>query len=99
MGLDLAVADECDRNHEQCCANNPQPEEHTSPIHCWLTNRINIPTAINRASRVPMANERTGCRLAEGFDPAPFCAAPRPNQKRSLSIDRTSLIDLPSRAL
>src|SRR5215468_10845655 len=55
--------------------------------HCWLTNRINIPTAINRASRIPTTNERTGCRLAEGFDPAPFCAAPRPNQKRRLPID------------
>ena len=27
--------------------------------------------------------------MAEGFDPAHFCAAPRPNQKRRLPIDRT----------
>jgi len=53
---------------------------------CWLTNRKNIPTAINAANRIPTTNETTGCRLAVGFDPAPFCAAPRPNQKRSLSI-------------
>src|SRR5262249_60820246 len=35
--------------------------------HCWLTNRRNNPEAINRASRIPTTNERTGCRLAEGF--------------------------------
>src|SRR6516165_909905 len=37
--LDLAVADECDSNHEQCCANNPQSEEPTSPIHCSANPR------------------------------------------------------------
>ena len=55
--------------------------------HCWLTNKINNPAAINRASRIPTTNEVTGCRLGlTSFDAAPFCAAPRPNQKRSLSI-------------
>src|SRR5262249_45618302 len=55
--------------------------------HCWLTNKINNPTAINRASRIPTTNEITGCRLGlTSFDPEPFCAAPMPNQKRSLSI-------------
>src|SRR5262245_13904570 len=54
--------------------------------HYWLTNRRNIPTAINTAIRIPTTNETTQCRSTGGFDPAPFCAAPRPNQKRSLSI-------------
>src|SRR5262249_54723923 len=50
------------------------------------------PTAINTAAiRVPTTNEVTGCRLRlTSFDPAPFCAAPRSNQKRSLSIDRSA---------
>src|SRR5262245_34898893 len=56
--------------------------------HCWLTNRINAPATINGASRIPTTNEMTGCRLSGGFDPAPFCAAPSPNQERSLSIER-----------
>src|SRR6516165_4780386 len=61
--------------------------------HCWLTNRKNIPAAINRASRVPTTNEVTGCRLGlTAFDPAPFCAAPIPNQKRSLSIAVSAII-------
>ena len=34
--LDLRVADECDSNHKQHRANDPQPEEPTSPIHCWI---------------------------------------------------------------
>jgi hypothetical protein len=34
--FDLAVADECNSNHKQCCANDPQPEEPTSPIHCSI---------------------------------------------------------------
>src|SRR5262245_48056405 len=53
---------------------------------------LNIPTAINRASRVPTANERARFRRSSGFDPAPFCAAPRPNQKRSLSIAVSAVI-------
>jgi hypothetical protein len=93
MGLDLAVADECDGKHKQHCANDPQSEEATSPIHFWLTNRINIPTAINRASRIPTTNERARFRRSSGFDPAPFCAAPMPNQKRSLSIAVSAVID------
>src|SRR5215813_3915097 len=61
--------------------------------HCWLTNKINNSAAINRASRIPTTNERTGCRLGlTSFDPAPFCAAPRPNQKRSLSIALSAII-------
>src|SRR5262249_27260416 len=31
-------------------------------------------------------------RCSVGFDPAPFCAAPMPNQKRSLSIVGPSLL-------
>src|SRR5262249_38102463 len=50
---------------------------------------MKAPAAINRASRIPTTNEITGCRLGPtSFDLAPFCAAPIPNQKRSLSIDR-----------
>src|SRR5215467_13037944 len=56
-------------------------------IHCWLTNKINNPATINRASRIPTTNEITQCRLGLiSFDPAPFCAAPRLNQKRRLPI-------------
>src|SRR5215510_1803132 len=48
---------------------------------------MNAPAAINRASRIPATSEITQCRLSVRlFDPAPFCAAPIPNQKRSLSI-------------
>jgi hypothetical protein len=55
----------------------------------WLTSDKNIPTIINAAMRVPTTSETTQFRLsARGFDPAPFCAAPMPNQKRSLSIER-----------
>src|SRR5262245_670776 len=40
-----------------------------------------------QSSRIPTTNEITGCRLGlTSFDLAPFCAAPIPNQKRSLSI-------------
>src|SRR5215831_558410 len=57
--------------------------------HCWLTNKTKATTAIKKASRIPTTNEITGCRLrVTSSDPAPFCAAPRPNQKRSLSIER-----------
>src|SRR5262249_27797097 len=35
-------------------------------------------------------NETTQCRSTVAFDPAPFCAAPMPNQKRSLSIAVTA---------
>src|SRR6516162_6924366 len=56
--------------------------------HCWLTNRIKAPTVINTAIRIPRTSEITGWRLGlTSFDLAPFCAAPLPNQKRSLSID------------
>src|SRR6516225_4090138 len=48
---------------------------------------MNAPAAINRASRIPATSEITQCRLSVRlFGPAPFCAAPIPNQKRSLSI-------------
>src|SRR5215472_11629745 len=47
---------------------------------------MNAPAAINRASRIPATSEIIQCRLSVRlFDPTPFCAAPRPNQKRSLS--------------
>jgi hypothetical protein len=58
-----------------------------APLRCWwLTNRRNIPTAINSATRVPTINEATQCRGSMGIGPAPFCAAPMPNQKRRLPI-------------
>jgi hypothetical protein len=44
------------------------------PHRCWTSKR-NIPTPINRASRIPTTNEITQCRLGlTSFDPAPFCA-------------------------
>src|SRR5262249_39535502 len=56
--------------------------------HFWLTNKTKAPTAINNAIRTPTTNETAGCRLRlTSSDSSPFCAAPRPNQKRSLSID------------
>ena len=59
-----------------------------APHHRWLTNKTNAPAAINTAFKIPTTNEITGCRLRlTSSDPAPFCATPRPNQKRSLSID------------
>src|SRR5262249_5560707 len=62
-----------------------------APLHFWLTNRINIPAAINTAIRIPTTNAITGCRVGlASFDLAPFCAAPMPNQKRSLSIKSCS---------
>jgi hypothetical protein len=71
--------------HPACLPPSPLARPPHKP-HRWLTNRINIPTAINRASRVPTANERARFRRSSGFDPAPFCAAPISNQNRSLSI-------------
>src|SRR6516225_10460372 len=66
---------------------NGKTRRRLAPHHCWLTNRIKAPAAINRASRIPATSETTQCRLGlTSFDPAPFCAAPRPNQNRSLSI-------------
>jgi hypothetical protein len=58
------------------------------PLHFWLTNRKNIPTAINIAIRIPTMIETTQCRRSMGFVPAPLCAAPMPNQKRRLPIER-----------
>src|SRR6266478_8175821 len=64
-----------------------------APHHCWLTNKIKAPAAINRASRIPATSETTQCRLGlTSFDPAHFCAAPIPNQKRSLSIAVSAVI-------
>ena len=55
--------------------------------HCWLTNKTNAPAPINRATRIPTTSEITQCRRAlTSFDLAPFCAAPRPNQKRRFPI-------------
>ena len=60
-----------------------------APRHCWwLTNRRDIQTAINRATRIPTTNDEARCRRSMGSDPAPFCAAPMPNQKRRLPIAR-----------
>jgi hypothetical protein len=55
------------------------------PHSFWLTNRRNIPTVINAVAKIPTTNDTTQCRLTVGFDPAPFCAAPMPNQKRRSS--------------
>ena len=35
LRLDFAVADQRYGNHKQRRANDPQPEEPTSPIHCF----------------------------------------------------------------
>jgi hypothetical protein len=56
----------------------------------WLTNRRNIPTIITAATRAPTTSETTQFRGLMGFDPAPFCAAPSPNQNRSLPIERSA---------
>jgi hypothetical protein len=64
---------------------SPRRCRDLAPLHCWRTNRKNIPTAINTAIRIPTTSEATQCRRLVGFDPAPLCAAPMPNQNRSLS--------------
>src|SRR5262245_30797814 len=70
-------------------ANLWSPPQGRHKPHCWLTNRTKAPAAITTAIRTPMTNDVTGWRLGlPSFDLAPFCAAPMPNQKRSLSIDR-----------
>jgi hypothetical protein len=59
------------------------------------TSRASTPAftaPINRASRIPTTNETAQCRLIVGFDPAPFCAAPMPNQKRRLPIAVSAVI-------
>jgi hypothetical protein len=61
--------------------------------HCWLTNKIKAPAVISRAIRIPTTNETTQCGRAIGFDPAPFCAAPMPNQKRSSSMGVSAVIN------
>src|SRR5262249_54060494 len=54
---------------------------------------LNIPAAINKASKMPTTSETTQCRLGlTSFDLTPFCAAPMPNQKRSLSIEVGAVI-------
>src|SRR5215475_4259397 len=58
----------------------------------WLTNRRRAPTIINAATRVPTTSETTQFHCTVGFDPAAFCAAPMPNQKRSLSIAVSAVI-------
>jgi len=35
LSLDFTVADERYSQHKQHCANDPQSEEPTSPIHCF----------------------------------------------------------------
>jgi hypothetical protein len=50
LRLDFAVADQRYGNHKQRRANDPQPEEPTSPIHCsanprpsgWIINVSSI---------------------------------------------------------
>ena len=50
LRLDFAVADQRYGNHKQRRANDPQPEEPTSPIHCsanprpsgWIINLSSI---------------------------------------------------------
>jgi hypothetical protein len=64
-------------------------DEPLAPPHCWLTNRTNNPAAINKGNRIPTTNEPTQCRCSVGFDPALFCAAPRPNQKGRLPMVAT----------
>ena len=56
-------------------------------LHLWLTNKKNIPTAITSTIKIPTTSEATQCRRLMGFDPAPFCAAPMPSQKKRLPID------------
>src|SRR5215468_6455710 len=34
LRLDFAVADKCNSNYKQRCANDPQSQKATSPIHC-----------------------------------------------------------------
>src|SRR5262249_3786172 len=63
------------------------PPQGRHKPHCWLTNRTKAPAAITTAIRTPTTNDVTGWRLGlTSFALAPFCAAPMPNQKRSLSI-------------
>src|SRR4029077_14106957 len=46
-----------------------------------------------QGSQNPTTSETTQCRLGlTSFDLAPFCAAPRPNQKRSLSMAVSAVI-------
>jgi hypothetical protein len=56
---DLAIADECNSNHKQGCANNPQSEEPTSPVHC---STYCMPGADQR-SRWLNWNDRTQLKL------------------------------------
>src|SRR5262245_45994734 len=78
-------------NHKRFKRFKMFSDGHLAPHHCWLTNKIKAPAAINRASRIPATSETTQCRLGStSFDP--FCAAPRPNQKRSLSIAVSAVI-------
>src|SRR5215831_8774960 len=52
LSLDLTVADECDGQHKQCCANDPQSEEPTSPIHCSndsITIHANLHQSLGKA--------------------------------------------------
>jgi hypothetical protein len=58
----------------------------------WLTKTRKTTTPIPAATKVPTTSETTQFRLSIGFDRALFCAAPMPNQKRSLSIARSSFL-------
>src|SRR6516225_805718 len=59
LSLDLTVADECDGQHKQCCANDPQSEQPTSPIHCSNDASLFMPTSINRWVRLKIMNRAT----------------------------------------
>ena len=53
---------------------------------------MNAPAAINRASRIPTTNERTGCRLfVRLFDPAPICAAPEAQPEEKIAHSSQSV--------
>jgi len=83
------------RSTPKICSLEPTARQGglLAPPHCWLTNKIKAPAAINRASRIPATSAITQCRLGlTSFDLAPFCAAPRPNQKRSLFIAVSAVI-------
>src|SRR6266481_5908613 len=70
-----------------CYRHNNQISVVIEPAPSLVHARMRAAT-ISRAIRTPTTNDVTGCRLGlTSFDLAPFCAAPIPNQKRSLSID------------
>ena len=59
LSLDLTVADECDGQHKQCCANDPQSEEPTSQFIVQMTLSPFMPTSINSLGRLKIMNRAT----------------------------------------